>query len=1655
MHVVLSIYSEKAFKEFVMPFSLNIETAISVRGDVFGLPEDLDLAMENIDGKWRFTANSQVQILKSGQPYGQQFLEDGDYFQCLMHGRRTLAIMVHITQDRFAGYQKYALAQGSVSIGTLPECALCYSFEYAGAQYITKRHAVITTVPGGLMLTDSSRNGVFVNDLRVKGSVSLQFGDRIDIWGLNIVALGNVLAIRSNPNLKLDSSQLCLAEVPDAPITDGNTGKVKYHRSPRTLGRLISGTVEIEAPPSPQNAAEPPMFMTVGPALTMALPMVAGSGMAIMGASTGGMYMYAGLVTAVLSAISGAIWAIVNIRYSRKQAKAQENHRFSAYSDYLLRTTEEIRNAYEHNIQTLRDTYPPAEQCLASGRQGEHLWERNVNHPDFLAYRLGQGDVPFQVEIKIPGEKFEMIDDSLRDKPRVIQENYKTLHDVPVCVDLQKEHIVGLVGGPTKAGARAILRTLVAQIAALNCYTDVKLAFIYHEDQGDDSNNWSYCRWLPHTWSEGRKARFIAANKAEASDVFYEIASVLRVRSEMQAQHSAEPEVHKPWYILVIEDSAVLENEPIAKYILDTKQDLGLTTLLLANTPEDLPNACECIIRRDDKFCGMYHTQEEEREVGRLAPDSVNGDALEQFARHLSNIEVNEIEIGGEIPNSITFFDMHGITRLHELHVEERWKKSRTYENMRALIGQKSGNLPCYLNVHEKYHGPHGLLAGTTGSGKSETLQTYILSLVINFSPYDVGLFIIDYKGGGMANLFNGLPHMLGQISNLSGGQVHRAMASIKSENMRRQRIFNEHGVNNINLYTNLFKNGEATIPVPHLFIVIDEFAELKREQPDFMRELISVAQVGRSLGVHLILATQKPSGTVDDNIWSNSKFRICLRVQDRQDSLDMLHKADAAYLTQAGRGYLQVGSDEVFEQFQSGWSGAVYDEDTAGSKQVLAKMLTNTGKTALVGSYAKRRQTEKLHLQWLEQLAECLDIVSISNAETADGENGDMLICTGAYEIFRDKKIDYAESDYNTRALMRLLQLVRGAKAAGIAQQNRAAWIHEKAAAEHIKLPERKEKTQLDAVVEYLAVVAADEGYQTLPSLWLAPLPEALYLEDIEGWKENSFQNGSWPAHDRKWELSALMGKSDDPANQAQMPMEINFTRGGHHALIASASSGKSTFVQTLLYSLIHRYSPDYLNLYVLDFSSRMSMPFENAAHVGGIVYENDLERVGKLFYLLQEMVAERKRLFGGGSYNQYVMVNGQVCPAVLVVIDGIANFREKTGEMYDDILVRLAREGITYGIYLFITGASFGLNEIFGRLADQIRTTLTLTLSDIYQYAEALRGPQPSVFPETGVQGRGLSIVDGITLEYQTALCNKAEDDYGRAEQITNDCFKLNQAWSGKFARQIPSIPENPQWFDIMERSETTELLENPRYLPIGYEYVTAGIYSLDLSRTYCYTITGRPRTGKTSLLRLMMRMANAKGARVVVLENGGISLQSEAVQLGVEYYASLDEIIGFIGEMAETFRARNALKGELIAQGLEEDAQFERMSQERPWFIFIADLPDFVEMVYTPEAQERNLNGALENLIGKGFLHNIYFISAMEQDARMRVMGMEVYEFFVKDLNGIHLGGNVAAQQLFDFGSMPFKDQGIAEKPGVGLVPPHDGEPYLRIILPQAKG
>lgn len=363
------------------------------------------------------------------------------------------------------------------------------------------------------------------------------------------------------------------------------------------------------------------------------------------------------------------------------------------------------------------------------------------------------------------------------------------------------------------------------------------------------------------------------------------------------------------------------------EYLEGSSGELGISIIYTTDQRAKLPENIQTVCILENSETGRVMLREGIRCNEPFEIVSMKERNVERVSRKCAAV-IHEKGMVSRIPESITFFEMYQIQHPEELNVQSRWKNHAAHKSLAVPLGVREQNNYVELNLHEKAHGPHGLVAGTTGSGKSEIVQSYILSLAVNFHPYEVGFLLIDYKGGGMANLFKNLPHLLGTITNLDGAESHRAMVSIKSELARRQRVFNEYGVNHINGYHKLYQLGKAREPIPHLFLISDEFAELKKEQPEFMKELVSTARIGRSLGIHLILATQKPSGVVDDQIWTNSKFKLCLKVQNEADSREMLKTPDAASIVQPGRAYLQVGNNEIYELFQSAFSGASYHDE-------------------------------------------------------------------------------------------------------------------------------------------------------------------------------------------------------------------------------------------------------------------------------------------------------------------------------------------------------------------------------------------------------------------------------------------------------------------------------------------------------------------------------------------------------------------------------------------------------------------------------------------------------------------------------------------------------------------------------------------------------
>lgn len=1649
MNIVLAMYTANAFKEYHLPKINDSDYEITLEKNVFNVKNNIELNLDIINGIWNIYSTNDYSII-----YGKKLVASLSLKPNITFGIRS-ALNETVLVAVFAGNERLA-AQYKIDIAATKKCTIGLMNDndiVFDANLVSRHHAEIYTENGSVFIRDlKSENGTFLNSVKIDGVKPLVYGDVVDIFGLRVFCLGHILAvipITGKVNIG-DAVKLLDLKSSGESAAPAAEKKEYFNRSPRIMKGLFEGKIEIEEPPRLAEQEERSVFMTIGPSFTMIIPMMMSFLFMFLASRSSGAqmspYMFIGVVTAASSAIVGVIWGLVNFNKEKKKRAESEQKRFSAYGDYLRKVSDTVKEKYENNQAVLNSRYPSAELCTEYDASSVQLWNRNSNHADFLYHRVGLGKLDFQGEIIVPKEKFSETTDELAQRPAMIKEKYSVLENVPVGVDLAKYRLIGIVGGKEKKGAIDFVKSLIVQISACNCYTDVKLALVL-DDKNPNCADLGFAKWLPHIWGEEKKERYFALNKEEASDVFYNLANILRIRSEQSENAYGENQIVKPHYVLIVENAEYLDGELIAKYVYDNKEAFALTTILLSETYEDLPNTCECIVFNIDGAKGIYTPQSMGNLGNDVVFDSVDSAKCEKYARRISGLEVNETETGGEIANSLSFLDMYHVEKIEDLGIVDRWRKNRTYQSMKALVGQKAGGADCYLDIHEKYHGPHGLVAGTTGSGKSETLQTYILSLAVNFSPNDIAFFIIDFKGGGMANLFSSLPHMAGQISNLSGNQVRRAMVSIKSENLRRQRIFTENGVNNINSYTRLYKNNEVQVAVPHLFIIIDEFAELKREEPEFMKELISVAQVGRSLGVHLILATQKPSGTVDDNIRSNSKFKLCLRVQSRQDSNDMISKPDAAYLTQAGRCFLQVGNDEIFELFQSGWSGAVYDEKMIGLQTGIAGLIVNTGKAVMTSNRTLMKKKAEINQKYLEQILACIleaaqetgfDLNAIAKPEA---ESGGFL--QAVFERIKGSGLDYANNTNNKNAIVNFIKLYNSFSEYQGAEIFKN--VFESAKRFNIKLPEMKEKTQLDAVVEYICRVSEENGYPAADKLWLPVLPERMYLSDLKA--ESGIAE--------KREIKATVGLCDDPVNQAQFPYTVDLTENGHLCVFGGALSGKSTFLQTLAFELMRKYSPEQVNFYALDFSNHMLQAFEEAPHFGGVMYETDLNLIAKFFYMIEKILSERKKLIRGSSFSQFIKNSNQICPAIIIMIDNYAAFKEKTEGLYDDFIMELSRDGAGFGVYLVVSAGGIGISDLPAKVADNIKTAVAFDMGDKIKYSEALGVHRLEILPEENIKGRGLVVVRGEPLEFQAALCLESKEDYERSERIKDVCRSLNERNVGYRAMQIPSIPDNPTWKTLSENATFKEKIADTHMLPFAYDKETADIVSLNLQDCFCSIISGSSRTGRTNTLKIMAAAAKMKQAKVVLIDKEDMSLKAFAEKYCDTYISTKQEMFDFLKALLPDFKARNTVKREVIQNGGEDSEVFAKMLQFEQIFIFIADVEAFNKLIYTYDTSIGDMHGFMENILDKGANHNIFIVADLPYEQYNQAMAKNTFALMAGYKKGIYMGGNLTNQRLFDFSALPFSIQSKSMKLGEGVITATINSDVAQIVVPSAKG
>ena len=688
-----------------------------------------------------------------------------------------------------------------------------------------------------------------------------------------------------------------------------------YHRSPRIIYRGSEDKILINPPGQEPVKPSDELLKLIIPPL-----MMIGVTILITLIQPRGIYI---LATVGMS-ITTMIFSIRGFFKNRKKYKADKKERIDLYHLYLKDKVMELTRLEREQKEGMNYHFPTVLELTDLVESYNHrIYEKTPLHFDFLYYRLGLGKLPTSYELNYGQRERSGKKDALEEEGYALYSRHKKIPDMPIPANLSH----GPVGyiGPRNLVLEQ-LQLLVMQIATFHSYHDVQFITILPEEEKEQ---WSWMRWLPHAKLQELNVRGFVYNQRTRDQVLNSLNQILKLRRSQKEETShKESTLFHPHYVVLVTDEKLILDHVIMEFFTEDPTDLGCSLVFVEDVMSSLSENIQTVINIKDRNTGQLVMEEgvlKETDF-RLDHFPVDYDK-ERIARTLAPL--NHLQnLKSSIPDSVTFMEMYGAETFEDLQVSSRWEKNAPYKSLAVPIGLRGQGDLVQLNLHEKAHGPHGLIAGTTGSGKSETIQSYILSLAVNFHPHDVAFLLIDYKGGGMANLFKNLPHLLGTITNLDGAQSMRALASINAEIHRRERLFREFEVNHINQYQKKFKNGEAKEPLPHLFLISDEFAELKANQPDFIKELVSIARVGRSLGVHLILATQKPSGVVDDQIWSNSRFKIALKVADRSDSNEMLHTPDAAEITQTGRAYLQVGNNEVYELFQSAWSGADYQPE-------------------------------------------------------------------------------------------------------------------------------------------------------------------------------------------------------------------------------------------------------------------------------------------------------------------------------------------------------------------------------------------------------------------------------------------------------------------------------------------------------------------------------------------------------------------------------------------------------------------------------------------------------------------------------------------------------------------------------------------------------
>ena len=926
---LLKISNKNIYKEVQIPVDAEImKIGMGIDCDVRfykeSFFEDFELVLQKKSNEWNITCSDNV-FIDAGdvRKLITKKLSHGDSFAIKYQKSENEVFKIDFVYDFDNENKDYSrvidiTSKDKITIGNSSSCNICINSEYVKDDFVelNKKNEDL------ILAIKSTTCGAYHNGNLASNGEVIKNGDFFSIADFSFYYKENKIYTAKNITIK----SLNYRDVDSLYST-----YPKFNRNTRLKTQLDTEVIQVLDPPNEANKPKGNILLQLLPALGMIALTVVVRG--FMGNSSNSSF----LIFSVCSMGMGIVTSVISMISERKKYKEDIENRVIKYNEYINEKREQIKACRQTELQKLNDIYVDTNELSKRvlNFSGE-IFDKTVDDDDFLKTYIGRGSVDAEKKISFKKQERFASTDELVSLPEHLNDEYKKIDNAPIFMNCKDDNVIGVIG--SNNNIYSFVKNIVIDICSRHYYKDVQIYFLINENEVEKYGKW--LRWFPHIYNDRTNSRNIVYNDESKNQIFEQLFVNLSARSNSK-------NATLPYNIIFVLEDWGIKTHPVSQFI-KTANNTSSTFIFFESKKDELPLGCNEVLFLENNNTGKLLNSSKKDEPISFTFDTIDDLTLESISKKLAPVFCEEISLENALTKNITLYEMFNILSAEDVNLQQRWATSTIYKSMAAPLGVKTKDEIVSLDLHEKAHGPHGLVAGTTGSGKSEILQTYILSMATLFHPYEVGFVIIDFKGGGMVNQFKTLPHLIGAITNIDGREINRSLMSIKAELQKRQRLFAENGVNNINNYIKLYKAGKIETPIPHLILIVDEFAELKAEQPEFMKELISAARIGRSLGVHLILATQKPSGQVNEQIWSNSRFKLCLKVQDQQDSNEVLKSPLAAEIKEPGRAYLQVGNNEIFELFQSAYSGAPA-HNVANAKEYQISEVSLSGKRKIV----------------------------------------------------------------------------------------------------------------------------------------------------------------------------------------------------------------------------------------------------------------------------------------------------------------------------------------------------------------------------------------------------------------------------------------------------------------------------------------------------------------------------------------------------------------------------------------------------------------------------------------------------------------------------------------------------------------------------------